>query len=257
MKTNRSFFYLFLLLIFQYSCNDQNNSSDSNPKISYTLLAQLNSETTDKLDKFFALKNGDSFAISVLDFYISDVSLSNASFNLKKNISRVVLLRLGKTCLDSSSLKDFTIFKGEKINFFFGLDDTLNASSPIGDDYSANNPLRGITNMYWDDWTKYRYIVFEGTYKRKNSSELIKVGYHLGGNFKYDKNLSQNIDINLDDKKTTEINALFNVDEFFFPTHPKGIPFTLTIDKVTHSTPNDQETAEKALNNLQYAISFN
>jgi hypothetical protein len=191
-------FFFFVLLFFTFRSFAQESNQI---KISFEGKVGANKL---QLDENFIL-NQDTFNISVLKFYVSNISLHNKQKKIWQNSAGYYLIDFKKnktiTLQIPLNVKDYDLIK-----FDLGIDSTTNVSGVLGGDL---DPTKG---MYWTWQSGYINIKLEGSSSQSTArnNEFI---FHIGG-YKSPNNPIQNIDLQLteQDKKSFEIQ--FNLEPF-------------------------------------------
>ena len=192
------------------------------------------------------MKNSDSILINRLDFYLSGFKVSNKQ-NQSESIKAVNLFTYSNGSNIFSYKSNALPLTIDSFQFLVGLDDVTNQSDPTK--FESGHPLSTGTNMYWSDWTKYRYIVFEGTI-RSNGVDYPFV-YHTGLEFKNNTSLIQTKNISANAKN--DLNLILNIDKIFYPSSGNNILYKSN-ELITHSTPSEAALSTKVALNFSQAF---
>lgn len=228
-------------------CTNQISPPSQNTEINFVIKPKIGPQSI-LPGKYYLLSNSDSILINRLDFYISNLTVSNSQKQKESNTS-VNLFSFSKSTnivsLNSSSIP----LSIDTFRFLVGLDDAINNSDPTK--YEQSNPLGSGSNMYWTDWTKYRYIVFEGIIK-SNGVEQSFI-YHTGLQYKNLTTIVQTRAVMKDIKN--ELSLILNIDKIFYPT--AGTPILYSSgETVTHSTASEAALSTKVALNFSRAFTI-
>lgn len=247
----KKYIYFALCLFFLISCGG--NNSVTNPtsytKIEVKIAPKIGSKALE-LGKYFALSDNDSLMVSRLSFYVSNLtfidSISNteglASLHLfhKKSVDSI-------TYIDSArELKNIN-----KITFIAGLSEFANNANPTS--FPFDHPQSTANEMYWNEWTKYRFVIFEGEIKKK-TGEKTTFSYHTGLTFKREIQLYNNVILNQGAKNQILLNM--SLDKIFYPTNSNNNLDVFNGENFGHSETSDAIITNKFLNNFKYSFSF-
>jgi hypothetical protein len=174
---------------------------------------------TDRYSNF----NGDSFSVSTLKYYISNIILKNSDGNIYKVPDSYYLL-------DASVSTDTAINIGSippgtytEIGFSLGVDSINNHT---GSQPAALNPtIAG--DMFWTWAVGYKFLEFEGHYGPGNAGML----FHISGDENYKKWLMNAstpgwTNIVIKDDASSSVSLKANIEEMF--TTPTAIDFSTT-----------------------------
>jgi hypothetical protein len=191
-------FFFFVLLFFPFCSYAQEYN-----EIQISFEGKVGAKKLELNDNFILIQ--DTFQISVLKFYVSNITLllkdetvwqNNKQFYLvdfenNKNIS----LQLPKNVTDYDVLK-----------FNLGIDSTTNVAGVLGGDL---DPTKG---MYWTWQSGYINFKIEGTSSQSptRNNEFI---FHIGG-YKSPNNPLQTIELKLEEHMNT-IHIQFDLESFF------------------------------------------
>jgi len=205
---------LFIISSFFFASCTNNETTDNTPTLSLTVQTKIGT-TPLVFNTYNALPNGDSILISRLDYYVS-------AFNCEESAGNIVQISSDIKLYSSASATN--VFKYNikyipskigRISFLVGLDDITNNLNPTS--FDASSPLSTDKNMYWTAWTKYRYIVFNGSIK--SSGVEYPFQYHTGLQYRDTTSLNTSIAVS---QNTTAVMSL-DIAKVFFPTSGNNI----------------------------------
>lgn len=104
-------------------------------------------------------KEGNSFRLETMRYYLSHLSLSSADGTSEE--IEVHLYDMGKEETHQIQLHNLTQNQYSSIQFELGLDAELNNSDP--NSFTSDHPLSASHNTYWNmDPASYMFVMFEG-----------------------------------------------------------------------------------------------
>lgn len=246
---NINFYLACMILLFLGSCST--NNSSSTVKTSSVVEIGLKVRSVGKevgLGKYYPFIGGDSILVSRLDFYLQGFSaIANNSSYL---IDSVSLMRLSNGINRIYRKSEMNPLKIDSVSFLCGLDDILNASNP--NTFPDSMPLSSSKNMYWTDWSKYRYIVFEGNIKKSNG-QLLPFSFHTGLSYREKTRIYTGITLDVNSPKTYTL--VLNIDRIFTPNDGLKIEY-LSGELQAHSDPLDAILTAKFAKNFSKAFTF-
>jgi hypothetical protein len=233
----KALYSLILSIVFIgfIGCNKNNTSSNT---ASTSIINKVNG-TPIQLGKSYWLKNNDSIIIERLDYYISNITITNGQ-NSKSNNTLVLIKSENNKISINYSNETNPI---SSMNMTASLTTEQNNSNPTS--FSASNPLSSSKNMYWSDWTKYRYVVFEGRILSSGQSKTFT--FHTG--LSYATNISINGNKTLSENNTIDL----NIDKIFYPVSGNNINDS---ELITHSEVSQDAITKKFIQNFGSAFSF-
>lgn len=199
----------------------------------------INDETLE-LNKVYDM-DGDSVYFTLINYYISDVEISDKDGNSAIAINDVALIDLSDpSTFEYSFNLEANAYKNP--SFTVGLTDDRNATDPSS--YASDHPMSLNRSMYWLMSQAYIYFKVEG-FRIQNGVDEPLV-YHVGMNgFSQTKVKEDAFSIN--DGNTTTIITTLDLNDLFsnidFDTEPE-----------TH-TMNNMPLAMKMMNNFVNALS--
>ncbi len=185
-----------------------------------------------ELNENFIL-NQDTFQISVLKFYISNITLLHKDETVWQNNKQFYLVDFeNKKNIDLKFPMNVTDY--DVIKFDLGIDSTTNAAGVLGGDL---DPTKG---MYWTWQSGYINFKIEGTSTQSptRNNEFI---FHIGG-YKSPNNPLQTIELKLEEQKNT-ILIQFDLESFFSQIYLKELNQIMSPSK-------DAVELAKLVNNL-------
>lgn len=247
----KKYIYLFLGLFFLASCggNDTVVTSASYTKIELKIEPKIGSKTLE-LGKYFPLSADDSLMVSRLSFYVSNLTFTDSISNTEGFAS---LYLFHKKSTDSIIYTDSAreLKNINRITFLAGLSDFANNANPTS--FPFEHPQSTANEMYWNEWTKYRYVIFEGEIKKK-TGEKVTFSYHSGLTFKREILVAKNIIIN--QGTTNKILLNLSLDKIFYPTNSSNNLDVFNGENFGHSEPSDVFVTNKFLNNFKSSFSL-
>lgn len=248
------FFTFIVFITFLFSCSSDtkkdNTEDDSiiyskNQEMELSVIPLLNNKNV-KLGIYYPFIDKDSIVINRLDFYLSNFQFNRRNFNLFS----VYLYQLGITNAPIKVKNDSLPLRIDSVRYMVGLDSLVNESDP--NYYPLSSPLSSNNNMYWNAWTKYRYVVFEGVVKGADGT-LYPFSYHMGFNFRSKFTISKQINPNIDYKYSNRL--ILNIDKIFSPTSNPKIDYKAG-ELHAHSEPTDLILSSKFSKNFNEAFTF-
>lgn len=185
-----------------------------------------------ELNENFILSQ-DTFQISVLKFYISNITLLLKDETVWQNNKQFYLVDFeNKKNIDLNFPMNVTDY--DVIKFDLGIDSTTNVAGVLGGDL---DPTKG---MYWTWQSGYINFKIEGTSTQSptRNNEFI---FHIGG-YKSPNNPLQTIELKLEEEKNT-IQIHFDLESFFSQINLKELNHIMLPNK-------DAVELAKLVNNL-------
>lgn len=228
------------------SCNTTTDNKDSTVTTFGINLKTLCQNQVVVPGSYYQLKGSDSIMISRLDYYLSDFNASSNSGT--KEGDEIFLYRIANT---ENRIKIQSGFPLSMTGFGFlvGLNDINNAKNPT--DFNASHPLSSTNNMYWNEWTKYRYIVFEG--KLKSAGIEKNFVYHTGLDYRNRTTMTKNIILTVG--KDSFYNLYLNIDKIFYPNSGNNISYNGG-ELQTHANPSESALTTKFAQNFSEAFNM-
>lgn len=239
MKAQKIYFSVIVLLFSALGCVKPIVSTEI--KLNVKTLINTNQIVP---NTFYSYENGDSVMINRLDFYIQNPVFTNSS---KSVTSKQIFLY--SLVNNTTSFKFNDVFSNtfQKLEVLIGLDETTNSTNPTS--VSASSPLNSSYNMYWTEWTKYRFIVMEGAYKKSNGT-IEQFTYHTGLNYKQSSSFAGSYILTENGSQTINLNL--HIEDIF-----KGNNNPINIyngELSTHSSPSEDALTKKFVSNFNYAL---
>lgn len=246
----KNYYYFITILFLLASCggNDNTTTPTNYTKFEVKIVPKIGLNELE-LGKYFALSSNDSLMVSRLDFYVSHLTF----FDTISNTSGASTLYLySKKANDSILYTDsLKVLKNiNKISFLAGLNDFANNSNPTS--FAFDHPQSTSKSMYWNEWTKYRFIIFEGEIKKK-TGEKVAFSYHTGLTFKREILLNKSITITQGTTNNIQLNLA--LDKIFYTDNNSNNLDVFNGENFGHSDTNDAMITNKFLNN--FSIAFN
>ena len=166
-------------------CHKDNDTTGS---LHLNLPVYIGSNPVDSLNKFYADENGRPLALSMAQFYISDVSLKNASGTWYTIPNSYLLQRWNNKDFVLSNIPVGTY---TDIRFNVGLDLKTDTSNPAyisstGPDSALSLSISNEYSMYYGwQWQGYVFMYIEGSVDMSaahDGSQLTSIVYLIGGN---------------------------------------------------------------------------
>jgi hypothetical protein len=167
--------------------------------------------------------NGDSFSVSTLKYYISNITLKNSGGFVYKVPDSYYLLNASVSTDTTISIAQIPVGIYTEIGFSLGVDSINNHT---GSQPAALNPaIAG--DMFWSWAPGYKFMEFEGHYGAGNSGML----FHISGDNNYKKWLMNSAtsaweNINIKGNTASKLSLKANFDEMF--KTPVTISFSTT-----------------------------
>lgn len=248
MKKFPLFAYCVILLTI-YGCGNESsqNISKSGFDISINCSAYSNGQAV-KLGNYYKLNSSDSIMVERLDFYMQDLT---AFSNLKSfEVDSISFFSLSKQSNTIYYKSDSNITQIDSFKFLCGLDAFLNTTNP--NSVPDSHPLSSSHNMYWTDWTKYRYVILEGKIKLGNG-QVSSYSFHTGQNYRKFSSVIPNNTLVLQAKN--ELKLILNLEKIFIPN--TGTPIDYKNGELqAHSDVSDAELTQKFATNFARAFSM-
>jgi len=122
----------------------------------------------------YTTANSDTFSVSLLKYYISNVSLTNSAGQTVTVPESYFLIDQSDSLSRFITLQNIPVNDYTAISFMIGIDSTKNVS---GAQSGALDPLKG---MFWDWNSGYIMAKMEGI-SPQSGSNLKLITYHIGG----------------------------------------------------------------------------
>jgi hypothetical protein len=175
------------------------------------ITAKANSKNLIKETVFDKSTGTDSFKVSILKYYLSNLYLTtNENTEIKIN-EYILTEHFGSTV--SFTLNNINEGNYKKFRMLLGVDPERNTS---GAQSGSLDPLNG---MFWDWNTGYIFFKLEGDYKTLGSNALKPIAMHIGGFEGKNNSLKEftfnDLDLKIKANRKTSINMELNLDEIF------------------------------------------
>ncbi len=124
---------------------------------------------------------GESFKITMLNYYISNISLittSGTKYTLPKD-SSYFLVKEEDAATHKITLRNIPAGDYKTIEFVIGVDSLKNAA-PVGERTGVLDPAGKGAGMYWTWNSGYIFVKMEGTSDAASSADK-RFRYHIGG----------------------------------------------------------------------------
>lgn len=205
MKNLRILFLTSLLAISLFSCTDEEVNPDENETATVALaFNNVVDGNTLTLAKRYTNANGDTFMISALKYYVSNISLTNSDGSTFELANSYYLI---DEISENISITDIPTGTYTSINFSIGVDAVANHSTAQTGDLDPNN------EMAWNWDTGYKFFVLEGEYHSKNDAEGTMT-FHVGKDTNY-KTLSLTKSISLVKNETVAVTIEADIQNVF------------------------------------------
>lgn len=248
MNKQTAYIILFIISSFFFASCTNNETTDNTPTLSLTVQTKIGN-TPLVFNTYNAFPNGDSILISRLDYYISAFNCEESAGNIIQTSSDVKLYASANATNVLKYKIDKIPSKIDRVSFLVGLDDITNNLNPTS--FDASSPLSGEKNMYWTAWTKYRYIVFNGSIK--SSGVEYPFQYHTGLQYRDTTSLSTNITVS---QNTTAVMSL-DIAKVFFPTSGNNILYKSgELNAHGGTSVEEVELSKKVAKNFSLAFSI-
>lgn len=188
--------------------------------------------------------SNETFFMTRMSFFISDITATSGqeSYTLKD----VDYINLTQSHSNGDNALEYTL-KGilakdyDKLSFGIGLPERMNNLQPK--DFKSTHILSNTTE-YWSGWKSYIFFRPEGRIAINSSEPNVSFGLHLGSNNAY-KYIELPKKFTIQDKGTTEVEILVDIEKFFNSTHL----FDIKSKQQLHSL-NDLPTMMLLVDNL-------
>ena len=168
---------LVLLLVpgFLSSCQKKKDSTAAagNGKVKIEFFNVVGSSSLNMGNQWYINEHGDSFMVSKLNYYISNVKLNGPSVSFTESNS-YHLIKQSDATTTSFDMSGVPLGQYTSITFMLGVDSLHNVS---GAQSGALDPING---MFWDWNTGYIMLMFEGTSPRSPQMGNT-LTFHIGG----------------------------------------------------------------------------
>lgn len=238
------------IILVLISCKSDTTSSVTTAEttVEVSFVPRVNNQPI-VLNKLYPFQGKDSIMVSRLDFYVQYPYFTSDK-NETYELNNVSLISFANQNTKIKQVTKPTASSFVQFNFIAGLDDMTNSTNPTS--VSDTNPLHSSFNMYWTEWTKYRFIVFEGTIKREDN-KYINFAYHTGLQFKKESLVKNNFQIS--QGKSNTISCFLNIEKIFFPADGNNLK-VLDGEDFSHADPSDIVVTMKFLTNFSNAFSI-
>lgn len=192
---NTSFIYLLSILsVFFVGC-DNDDAVNPNEKGSLKIEFDNRSGEEDlELDVDYTNSSGETFRISKLNYYISNIRLrttSGTEFIVPQDSSYFLVM---EDQAESQVITLYNIPAGDynEVTFMIGVD-SLRSTMDISKRTGVLEPKPGHDGMYWTWNSGYIFFKMEGTSPAAPTEQENKFYYHIGGFGGYDSPTLNNI----------------------------------------------------------------
>lgn len=242
--------FVVSIILTLSSCKNETAStaSTTETKVEVEFIPRVNNQPI-VLNKLYAFQGTDSILISRLDFYVQ-YPFFTSDKNVTYDLNNISLISIANHKTKINQVTKPTESSFVQFNFVPGLDDFTNNTNPTS--VPDTNPLNSSNNMYWTDWSKYRFVVFEGIVKSQNN-KYVNFTYHTGLQFKKEAIVKSNFQIS--QGKSNTITCFLNIEKIFFPTDGNNLN-VLSGEEFGHSDPTDVTVTMKFLTNFTKAFSI-
>lgn len=244
MKRYFSFFIVGLL----FGCGPETNDTPVPTVLKLNVSSSVGGSSLKK-NYYFHLKNGDSILVSRLDFYLENpVAINKQKGEIP--IDTILFYSLSKDS-NNFSISNFSIINNtiDTLRFLCGLSEFTNSLNPTS--YPESHPLSSWNNMYWGAWSKYRYVVLEGTIKKADGS-LIQYSFHTGLEYRKVSTLAIASSYYM---SSTPVKIKLNIDKIFYPTNGNNINYSGG-EHTAHATVDDKDLTLKVAENVSKAFTI-
>jgi hypothetical protein len=164
-------------------------------------------------DTWYSLKNGDSFQVKTLRFYLTHFRLLHNGKQVWAENNSVHLLDVSKPNSLQFTLNILENLQFDQLIFDLGIDSATNVSGALG------GPLDPTQGMYWSWQSGYINLKLEGITNRNKTHD--KFEYHLGG-YLFPNLSLQTIELSVDRKDSIDI--AIDLSRFFKQIDIKSQP---------------------------------
>jgi hypothetical protein len=220
-KVKYVFSALFIAVsLIIYSChkNKDNNVEPASVKTG-TLKLELESDMNGNkivLNSAYLNENQDTFKVSTLKYYISNVRLKDATGKYYNVPEGYYLIDVSVSNDTSILIPNIPVGNYVQAELAIGVD---SAHNHTGTQPGALDPTVA-SDMFWSWLTGYKFLALEGTYKTANSNGFKPLVFHVAtdGNVKsfvFNAASPNWTDINIREGKDTKVKVSVNIEEMF------------------------------------------
>ena len=239
--TKVSLFIGVLICIGIISCRKKDPKTEPEPEsqvppvVSFNFQAKVYSQTLLIGTKKYSNSSTDSFSVTRLNYYISNIKLVREDGFIFSEPESYHLMQheLGKTTFNMTNIPQGNY---TKIEFLIGVDSIRGVS---GAQTGALDPANA---MFWDWNQGYKFFVMEGSFSSLKQPETGEYAIHIGG-FSAPYSCLQKCSINFNtaivakNGKQSSVFFKVQVDEVF--TNPKEIGFDYYYSHISNQTFKD------------------
>lgn len=231
-----------LMMTMLASCEDDDNGSTPDPNNTTTpedtANPQDNNQTPDDMvygqaqiqwehyvgdqpleldQRTYTNANGDTFAVSKWNYYITDLQLVHEDGRRFALEPRHILVREEASETKQHTIDSLPPGRYTQIQYTIGLDSLTN----MREDKIQEGALNPLFGMYWRWATGYIFVKFEGRSPNADSSNNA-LTYHIGGSqdFAADRAIRLDIDTELEQGQTLDLRLRADLAELFTNPHP-------------------------------------
>lgn len=234
---NLIYIALFSSLLIFSSCQDDEIPAMMAMDISIEHV--LDGQPLELNGKSFTLPSGEDFTPKKFKYYISNVELRNTSTG-EKYVEPDSYHLISENDNMSIDLGMIASSDYDQLVFSIGVDEVANGKTDQTGDLDPNS------DMAWNWNTGYKFLVLEGEFTNKNTSERQGLVMHIGTNANY-KTITQTLS-GVRAGKSTSLTLISNLNELFLD------PNSLELSELESTTIMFGEMAGKVAEN--YSAGF-
>jgi hypothetical protein len=203
-----------------YSCHkDKDNNVEPASGKTGTLKLELESDMNGNkilLDSVYLNQNQDTFKVSSLKYYISNLRLKDAAGNYYNVPESYYLIDVSVSNDTFITIPNIPAGNYVQVELAVGIDSVHNHS---GVQTGALDPTVASA-MFWSWSAGYKFVLLEGTYKTASSNGYKPLAVHVAEdgnmkNFVFNSTTLNWTDINIREGKNTKIKVNVNLEEMF------------------------------------------
>lgn len=179
-KVVNTIFAVFLLVTIVSSCSKENPNATAVPfceipvmgsiKIDFTNM--VGADTLELLTQNYLNANGDTFNVSTLNYYISNIQLTSTDDVVYSDYESYHLIKASDPSSLNFTLNGFLPISYKAITFTIGVDSLRNVSG------AQTGALDPVHNMFWSWSSGYIFTKLEGT---SPQSPTGNIAFHIAG----------------------------------------------------------------------------
>ncbi|MHB1277460.1 MAG: MbnP family protein [Bacteroidia bacterium] len=176
MNTKHSSSVLLIGTFFLlFACSEKDPTATPQPRggeIKVHINHTVNGNTAERDQFLYMTEAGDSFQVTLLNYYLSNFEFHSPETGWKK-MDKYQLIRLNEASTHDFIIKDMPFGAYDSVRFYIGLDSATNHDIDKEDELDPGN------EMVWTWNTGYIFYMFEGKFV-DNNNFVVPFAYHIG-----------------------------------------------------------------------------